>query len=205
MNKDADKLPETNLADLIARIQKEGVQEAEIKAAQVIEEARREAESIKAKARQEAAILADKAAEEIKRRETGFKQQMAQAGRDTILTVRREIMALFEHLLQKECQRCLTGNPLEAMLIKLIENWPPDRDNNVEVLLNEQEKENLSAALLAAFKKLAQKGIEIKGHPDIAAGFRINLKEDHYYYDFTDRAIAETLAQYLGPEFADFL
>lgn len=205
MNKAADKLPETNLDDLIARIQREGVQEAEIKAAQVIETARQEAESLKEKARREAAIITADAEEEIKRREAKFKQQMTLAGRDIILTVKREISTIFEHLLRQECQSCLTGKPLEALLVKLIENWRQNRDNDIEVLLNEQEKAKLSAGLLAAFQELAQNGIEVKGHPDIEAGFRISLKEGHCYYDFTDQAIAETLAQYLGPELAKFL
>ncbi|MBW2010622.1 MAG: V-type ATP synthase subunit E, partial [Deltaproteobacteria bacterium] len=53
---------------------------------------------------------------------------------------------------------------------------------------------------LARFQEELREGIELKFHPDIEAGFRIGFKEENLYYDFTDKAIADALAEYLSPK-----
>jgi V/A-type H+-transporting ATPase subunit E len=50
-----------------------------------------------------------------------------------------------------------------------------------------------------------QKGVELKPFPEIEAGFRIAMKDGSAYYNFTDRGIAEILAEYLNPKIAEIV
>ncbi len=202
-----EKIPETNLESLLDRIQAEGIQKAESTAAEIIKVAHEKADLIVTKARQDAEDISDENKEAIKLREASLNSRLTQAGRDVVLNVKGEIIALFEHLFQHKCQSYLQGKKLADMISQIIANWQTERHDsiNLEVLVNEQDRQGLLEELLAAFHQQAKDIIEVKGHPDIISGFRIGIKDSHLYYDFTDQAIAETISQYLRPELAALL
>ncbi len=201
-----DATSETNINALLDRIQTEGIEKAESEAAVIIKAAQETAHSIISKARQEAAAIAAESREELKRRERSLNSRLAQTGRDVVLNVKGEIIALFDRLLQHECRSCLKGKRLAVVISQIIGAWQTEHKSlNLEILINEDDRHALVDELLAAFRQQLKDGIEIKGHPDITAGFRVGLKGAHLYYDFTDEAIAETIGQYLRPELSALL
>ncbi|HFQ80930.1 MAG TPA: hypothetical protein ENK33_06100 [Desulfobacterales bacterium] len=201
-----DEITEINLNSLLDRIQTEGIQKAESEAAAIIKDARDKADLIIATARQEARVISDENEAEIKRREASLTSRLTQTGRDVVLNVKGGIIALIDNILQHKCRSLLKDKNLEALILRVIRSWQAeDKTLNLEILVNEQERQGLVDELIAAFQQQAENGIEVKGHPDIAAGFRFGTKGSHLYYDFTDEAVAETIAQYLRPELAALL
>ncbi|MFW8602311.1 hypothetical protein ACOHYD_12630 [Desulfobacterota bacterium M19] len=201
-----NKFPETNINALLDRIQTEGIDKAEKEAAVIIKAAREKARLILSKARQEAAAVAAESSEELQRRERNLNRRLVQTGRDVVLNVKGEIIALFDRLLQHECRSSLKGKQLAAVISQIISAWQVgDKNPNLEIIINEDDRRNLVDELLSVFRQQLKDGIELKGHPDVAAGFRVALKDSHLYYDFTDEAIAETIGQYLRPELSALL
>ena len=202
-----DQISETSLDSLLDRIQTEGIQKAESTASEIIAAAHQKADVILAEARQELQTLDDDHKQQIKHREEISNNRLAHAGRDIILNIKAEIIALFERVLLDECRSCLEGKEVATLIQQLIAGWQAGHNDsrNLEVLVNEQECHTLCNEILAGLQKQARDGVEVKGHPDISAGFRIGKQGDHLYYDFTDQAVAETLAQYLKPELAALL
>ncbi len=201
-----NKIPETNINALLDRIQTEGIEKAENEAAVIIKAAREKAHLIISQARQEAAAIAAESSAELQRRERSLNSRLAQTGRDVVLNVKGEIIALFDRLLQNECRSCLKGKQLAAVILQIISAWRADGKNpNLEILINEDDRHRLVDELLSVFRQQLKDGIEFKGHPDVAAGFRVALKDGHLYYDFTDEAIADTIGLYLRPELSALL
>ncbi len=197
----------TNLNDLIQKIQSEGIGEAERKSEEIIKDARRAASEILKKAGLDAAAITKEAEENIRKKESISKMALEQAARDIILSIRTSLAEIFNSLIKKEYQNVLSGKTLETVLVKIIEGWQKNEmgDTGIELLLSEPDRDNLFEGFLSKLKEEIKSGIELKVHPDIEGGFRIGMKDSHVYYDFTDEAIADVLAEYLNPRFYDFI
>ena len=199
--------PKTNLDDLIRKIKSEGIEEAERKSDEIVKDARITASKILDKARQEAEAIIEEAEEGIRKREDSSKIALGQAARDIILNIRASLTEIFNSRIKKEYQQVLTGKTLETVLIKLIEGWQENGmgDTDIELLVGESDRDVLFEGFLSKLNEEIKSGIELNTHPDIEGGFRVGMKDNHVYYDFTDEGIANVLAEYLNPKFYNFI
>lgn len=197
----------TNLNDLIQKIKSEGIGEAERKSGEIIKDARLAASEIMNKARQDASSITEEAKERIRKKEESSKMALEQAARDIILSIRTSLTEIFDSLVKKEYQNVLSGKILETVLIKLIEGWQKDDmgELDIELLVSESDRDALFEGFLSKLNEEIKSGIELKIHPGIEGGFRIGMKDNHVYYDFTDEGIADVLAEYLNPRFYNFI
>ena len=197
----------TNLNDLIQKIKSEGIGEAERRSEEIINEARLAASEILNKAGLDAASITEEAEERIRKKESISKMALEQTVRDIIISIRISLTEIFDSLVKKEYQNVLSGKTLETVLIKLIEGWQKDDmgELNIELLVSESDRDSLFEGLLSKLNEEIKSGIELKIHPGIEGGFRIGMKDNHVYYDFTDEGIADVLAEYLNPRFYNFI
>ena len=203
----SEEPPKTNLDDLIQKIKSEGIEEAERKSEEIIKDARLAASEILNKATQDAEAIIEEAEEGIRKREDSSKIALEQAARDIILNIRTSLTETFNSLIKREYQQVLSGKTLETVLIKLIEGWQENGmgDTNIELLISESDRDALFEGFLSKLNEEIKTGIELKTHPDIEGGFRVGMKDNHVYYDFTDEGIANVLAEYLNPRFYNFI
>jgi V/A-type H+-transporting ATPase subunit E len=73
------------------------------------------------------------------------------------------------------------------------------------VILNENQLKSLENWARGALQAEIAKGLEIKAGKNLAAGFRVALKDGSAYYDFSAPAVAEALAAYLNPRIAEIV
>jgi len=78
-------------------------------------------------------------------------------------------------------------------------------DTDIELLVGESDRDVLFEGFLSKLNEEIKSGIELNTHPDIEGGFRVGMKDNHVYYDFTDEGIANVLAEYLNPKFYNFI
>jgi len=196
------EVPETNLDGLIQRIKKEGIEEAKTRSDEVIREAGKRASELIEQAKGKAETILKEAKEEIEKRDSIAKKALDQAARDVILSVREALIDMFGSIIKKECKEVFSGKALERILLTLIEGWQKDKDGdlNLEVLLSEAERSELSEIFLSKLKKKMKSGIELKVQPEIEGGFHVGIKGGNFYYDFTDEGIAAILAPFLSQE-----
>lgn len=204
------KRPETqtiNLNNLIQQIQSEGIQAAEKKSDEIIQKTKEKASLIIADAKKKAQAILKETEEEIRKRERNSNKAIELAARDLALNIQQSLIRQFESLIKKECRQSMSGNYLKDLLTKFIEAWTENRDHdlNLEIFCSEVERDALFENFLARFQEELREGIELKFHPDIEAGFRISFKEENLYYDFTDKTIADALAEYLSPKIRNLL
>lgn len=196
---------EMDLTNVIEKIKQEGVQEAEKKASDIIKEAEAKAKkTIESAERQKQEIL-KKAREDTDKLRTTGESALQQAARDVVIALRTQIITLLDLVIKKEVSAALSPSVLEEIIVKLITQSMKKGEFDLEILLNEQDKENLRSVLEKSLQKELKKGVTLKASPAIQRGFRIGEKNKNLYYDFTDEAIAETLNLYLNKKVKEII
>ena len=193
------------LKELIETIKKDGIASAEAQAAQIIAEAEQKAEEIRQKAQHEAEKLIQEAKREVERTEQASRDALVQAGRDLLLSLERRIVLLFEGVIKAATQEALGGEGIVQILTALVSAWVEKNSPDIEILLSPKDYQKLEKGLQSRLAAELKKGVVIKPHPSVEAGFRIGEKNGSAYYDFTVEGLAEILAATLSPRLAELL
>ncbi|MDP8233790.1 MAG: hypothetical protein P9M06_03175 [Candidatus Saelkia tenebricola] len=196
---------EVKLEQLIETIKKDGVIEAQKQSGEIIEKATKEAALILKETKEKAGRIIRDAQEKAEDFRKTAEKSMQLASRDVILSLKEKIHAIFDILLREKITEELKQDYLKDLILKVIENWSPDGNNSWQVLVNDEDKEKLKFFLLKSFKEQARGEIEIKTTSDVKQGFRLGLKDEEIYYDFSDESIAEALSLFVNPLIADLM
>ncbi|MBP7088200.1 MAG: hypothetical protein KBB01_02750 [Candidatus Omnitrophica bacterium] len=195
---------EVKLESLIEKIKKDGVQEAKRMAQEIIDAAKKQAADIVKEANSQAQKIKEISQEEIESFRKNTENSLKKAARDLILTLREEIVSLFDKVLKKKISEQLKPEFITELIIKIVDILPAKKDKSLEVLISDKETGKLKNFLITSLKE-SKKDIEIKTSKAIEQGFRIGIKGDNIYYDFTDEAIAQALEEFLNPAISEML
>lgn len=192
-----------NLDGLIQKIRQEGVERAQREADALIAAARRQAAEIVQAAESRAAQLIREAEERRQQDATALRQAQERAARDWLLAVRAELHGLLRRLIQRECSAALAGPALGELIRQVAVAWMRHNGaKDLELLLNERDARALGDSFIARLQAQLDAGVSVQPHPDIHTGFQIGGRGESMRLDFTDAALAESLAAYLNPRFA---
>jgi len=193
------------IKNLIAKIQEEGIRAVEDKAKEIEAEAKRKAESVLEKAKAEAEKIITEAKEKITRMEESSKTSLQQAGRDLLLSLKKEIHAMLERLLEASVAQDLSPSEMAKVLLELIKKFAGQGKEDIWVLLKKEDCEKLEKEFLSRLKEETRRGILLKPSQDISGGFIISFDAGKSHFDFTDKALAEYLASFLRPQLKQIL
>jgi len=192
-----------NLDGLIQKIRQEGVERAQREADALIAAAKQQATEIVQTAESRAAQLIREAEERRQQDATALRQAQERAARDWLLAVRAELHGLLRRLIQRECRAALAGPPLGELIRRVAVEWMRyGGAKDLELLLNERDAQALGDSFLARLQSELDAGVSVQPDPAIHAGFQIGGHGESMRFDFTDEALAESLAAYLNPRFA---
>ncbi|HDN59568.1 MAG: hypothetical protein DRP88_00030 [Candidatus Neomarinimicrobiota bacterium] len=194
---------EAKLDSLIEKIKKDGILEAQKEAASIVSEAKSNASKIVENARSEARRIVEEAQKEAERIKLNAEAAIKQAARDTVLATKEKIIELFNKVLLREVSDSLDSELVGRLIKYIVENWVDKQ--SAEVLVSQEDVSKLEALLTERLKEELREAIEIKPDPSIAKGFKIGLKGENLYYDFTDETMTEILKSYLTPSVRDIL
>jgi V/A-type H+/Na+-transporting ATPase subunit E len=193
------------IKELIEKIQAEGVQAAQDKAQEIENEARQKAEWIVQKAGAQAKKILDDAQDTVSRMQASGHAALQQAGRDVLLTLKKEIGVILQRIIASEISAVLTPEELSKIIASLIQAYCGKSEDNVIVYLKEQDRQSLQGHFLNKLKDDLKKGIELRTQEDIRAGLIISFDNGRSQFDFTDRALAEYIGSLLKPDVAQLL
>lgn len=191
-----------DIKGLIEKIQQEGVIVAEVKAREIEEEARRIAEGIIVKAKAESERLVKEAKNNVAKLEESTKANLKQAGRDMLLVLRGQINDVLDKLISAAVKEALTSQELSKAISGIMHNLHADEKGDIVVVLSNSEKDRLESSFLGRLKEELKKGITFKGSDEISGGFVISFDGGKSQFDFTDKALADYLGNYLKPTLA---
>jgi V/A-type H+-transporting ATPase subunit E len=192
-----------DIKHLIEKINQEGVQAAEAKASQIEEQAKRQAKEILDKAKKESERILAQASEKLKVMEDKQRQLLAQAGRDFLLSLRKEISAAIERIILQDVRQALAPEAMHKILAEVIKNYGGQHKGEVVVSLKAEDAEALRKHYLAKLKEESKKGIILKPSGEISGGFTISFDAGHSQFDFTDSALADYIGTYLKPQLSE--
>jgi V/A-type H+-transporting ATPase subunit E len=196
---------DVKLENLIEKIKKDGIDEAQKESQAIIDKANQEAAAIIDEARAKAKKLIEDGQKEVERLKINGEKSLQQAARDLTLSLKEQLVALFDRLLKQKISESLSPEFLKDMIVKIIDKWSQEKKVAIEALVSEKDKKKLEELLMHELKEEAKKTIDIKISTTIEKGFRIGIKGQDVYYDFTDESILEALKEFLSPSLATIL
>ena len=186
------------LKHLIEQIQKEGVEKADEQANTIISQAKEKAAKIVAEAETKAHESLLKAKNESEAFAERSAKTLEQAARDLLITVGQGCEKVVTETLGKGVSEALTGNLLEKMILRVVEQ---NKGDAIELGVSESDQAALAAFCAEQAAKSGQE-IELVSDSEILSGFKVGYKDKNVYLDFTGEAVAEALAAFLRPELA---
>ena len=196
---------ETQLQDIISKIHDEGVKGAEERAHAIIEHAEKQAQEQIRKARSEAEKIIKEARQESSRLQSAGEAALKQAGRDLLLSVQKQLNALFDAVMTETAAEALSSEKMAEVMAHLVEKWYEQANDDITVLVPEKDRERLEKSLRSHLAKKVREGITIQPVRSMTAGFRIASKDGSSYYDVTEGTLAELLSAYLNPRLTEIM
>ena len=191
------------LQELIDKIKKDGVGEAEKKAAEILAEAEKKAQGIISDAETKAASILSSAKLETERMEKSSIDAIKQAGRNILISFRDGVAAQLSAVINRETAKAYDGGMLKTLIPETVKNWVSNGNaEDISVLLSPKDLETLEAGFKAALKDEISRGLVIKSDDSIDSGFKIGVDNGAAYYDFSSEAVAQMFATYLNPKTA---
>lgn len=196
---------EVELNNLIDKIKKEGVEQAENNAKALTREAQGKAKKIVADAQRRKDEIIKEAEVQTQNFKKSAEKALKQAARDVLLTLRERVTEFYYRIVKEKVSESLTPEVLKEIIIKTIGNFRKDNILDIEVLLSKADKVKLEKSLLSALRREAKKHFSIMDSANVEKGFRIGEKGQDSYFDFTDEAITEAFKRYLNPKLLEIL
>jgi len=193
------------LESLIEKIKKDGVEQAQRTSQEITEKANQDAAAIIDKAKGEAQRLLDEGKKNVAKLRSNAEKSIQQAARDLTLTLKEQLISLFDRLLKRKISQELSPDFLKELIVKIVDKWSSEKKEVMQILVSEKDKKKLEELLFQEFKEEAKNKIDIKISKTIQKGFRIGIKGENVYYDFTDESILEALKEFLSPSLASIL
>ena len=197
-------MPE-EIRDLIEKINQEGIKAAEEKAQNIESLAKQKADDILSQARLEAEKIIAAAEDRVRRQETAEKALLAQAGRDLLLSLRKEINAMLDRIVVSDIQQALTPERLSGLLSEIVRNYEGVESSDITVFLKKEDLEILEKTIFQKLREETNNKIVLKPTEEISGGFTISFDRGKSCYDFSDRALAEYIGVYLKPKLNQLL
>ena len=188
------------IKDLIAKIQQEGIQAAQEQAAQIKAEAESGSLKIISEAKIEAAKIIEQANNQAKKLLDSGEAALKQAGRDLLISLRQEIIAMLGRLIKLSLQQALTVEELSGIIGALIKNAPLALGSQIIVSLSKPDKDKLEQGFLRQLIEETKKSIVLKCADKIASGFVISFDGGKSIFDFSGQALSDYLCGRLSPE-----
>jgi V/A-type H+-transporting ATPase subunit E len=193
------------IRDLIEKINKEGIKAAEEKARNIETAAKQRAEDILAQAQLEAGEIIAAAKDRAFREDKTGKTLLAQAGRDLLHSLRKEINAMLERIVVSDIRHALTPETLSRLIAEVVRTYSSGEESDITVSLNKEDLEILEKNFLYKLKEETKKTIILRPAEEISGGFTISFDSGKSCYDYTDKALADYIGTFLKPKLNQIL
>ncbi|OQX87517.1 hypothetical protein B6D60_03760 [candidate division KSB1 bacterium 4484_87] len=194
---------DVKLDSLIEKIRKEGIEEGKKTADELIQDAKKKAEKIVADAKKEADKIVEDGKKQAEQFRANAEADINQAARNTELLLKEKILATFDQVFKREVGDALEPDFMARLIQKLVSDWVKGRD--VEVIVSENDKKKLETLLFTGLKKEVKDTITLRASSEVTSGFKIGIKNDQMFYDFTDDAIVDVLRTLINPKLREIL
>ena len=193
-----------DLQALLNKINEEGLKKAEQTKADIIAQAQAEAKGIIQKAQEEADDCRAKAQADSQILVQKGEEALRQAARDMMLSLRQQLQSRVRTAVLQLMDATLDAQQMPGIIAQIVESYlqKDGNEDNLELLVNKSQLDALSAAVKAKLADNLKNQCEFSPAPTVTNGFKLAFKDNDVLYDFTDQALADAVASYVGPRIA---
>ncbi len=188
------------IKELIEKIQEQGIKAAQEEAAKIKSLADAQAQKIISEAKSESQKIIEQATLQAKKQQESVQASLKQAGRDLLISLRKEINSMLERLIKIDMYQALGAEDLVKIISSLIKNTQLSSGAEIIISLSQQDKEKLEKGFLKQLAQETKKQIILKTAHAIDSGFIISFDAGKSIFDFSNQALTEYLAGSLRPE-----
>ncbi|MBP5671599.1 MAG: hypothetical protein J6X49_04350 [Victivallales bacterium] len=196
-----------DLQALLNKINEEGLKKAEAAKADIIAKAQAEAKSIIKKAQEEVDDCRAKAQADSQILVQKGEEALRQAARDMMLSLKQQLQSRVRTAVLQLMNSSLDAQQLPNIIAQIVQSYlqKEGAEENLELLVNPQQLDTLSNAVKSMLAENLKGRCEFSPAPSVNNGFKLAFSDNDVLYDFTDQALADAIASYVGPRIASVL
>lgn len=193
-------MSDKNLDKLIAQLKSEAIDKAEKESQSIIEAANKKAESIVKKAKEARQLTLSEAEKEAQDIVSKGESALKQAARDLNVTVKHDLLKLFEIVLKKEVEKSFTPDLIKTIVVNVVGTL----GKNIELKLPKDTEQQLVDTI---HKQLQQSGnsVSIIKDENLLKGLSITKTDEGWSYQITPEEVAAVLNGYLSKKWIHIL
>lgn len=195
------------LQALLERISEEELKKADSEKEKIISQAKEEADEIIRQAKAVAQKTLDKATHDAEMQRQKGEESLRQASRDVLINLEKQLKSRVQQAAEELVKSTMNPALVADAIQKLITEFASrngDTDD-IKVLLNPEDLSAVEDALKATLAENLKANCTLSPSNTISGGFRLKFEESGIIYDFTDKSLADTLAEGLGPKLASII
>jgi vacuolar-type H+-ATPase subunit E/Vma4 len=191
------------IKDLITKIKNEGIKAAQDKSIQIELQAQALAEKIIRDSKAAAEKIISDAQREAEQYRSSTEALLKQSGRDMLLSLKKEIVAMLGMIIKKNIRTFLTPEEMLKIINLLIK--ASARKEDIVVTVKKEDLKKIQGGLLSELSEEMKKRVILKPSDEISSGFTISYDAGKSLFDFSEEALAAYISAYLKPELNEIL
>ena len=184
---------------LTKKIYEEGIEKAQNDAQSILEKAQTEAENIVKEAENKAKAILEKAQNESAALRQKTETELGMSAKQAVAALKQQVTNLISNNIAVDMTTAAFRDEdfVRELMVKIIEKWNTEGNADLNVIMNDKEKEDFEKYLLAKHKDLLNNNLTIVTNNSQKDGFVIQPKDGSYKMTFSEKVFEEFFNAYL--------
>lgn len=184
---------------LTKKIYEEGIEKAQNDALDILYKARIEAENIVKEAENKAKSIIEKAQNESASLRQKTETELGMSAKQAVAALKQQITNLISSNIAVDMTAAAFKDEdfVRELMAKIIEKWNAENGIDINVIMNNKDKEDFEKYLLAKHKNLLDNNLTLVVNSSQKEGFVIQPKDGSYKVTFSEKVFEEFFNAYL--------
>lgn len=189
-----------NKLDLLTKkIYEEGIEKAQQDAKSILEKAQQDAQNIIDEANAKANAIVEKANNDAANLKQKTDAELGMSVKQAVASLKQQLTNLISNKIAVDMTKSAFKDEdfVRELMSRIIEKWNPDGNLDLNVIMNQKEKEEFEKYLLAKHKDLLNNNLTLVNNSSQKEGFVIQPKDGSYKITFSEKVFEEFFNAYL--------
>ena len=184
---------------LTKKIYEEGIEKAQNDAQDILDKAKTEAENIVKEAENKAKAIIEKAQNESASLRQKTETELGMSAKQAVAALKQQITNLISSNIAVDMTAAAFKDEdfVRELMAKIIEKWNAENGIDINVIMNNKDKEDFEKYLLAKHKNLLDNNLTLVVNSSQKEGFVIQPKDGSYKVTFSEKVFEEFFNAYL--------
>ena len=184
---------------LTKKIYEEGIEKAQQDAKSILEKAQQDAQNIIDEANAKANAIVEKANNDAANLKQKTDAELGMSVKQAVASLKQQLTNLISDKIAVDMTKSAFKDEdfVRELMSKIIEKWNPDGNLDLNVIMNQKEKEEFEKYLLAKHKDLLNNNLTLVNNSSQKEGFVIQPKDGSYKITFSEKVFEEFFNAYL--------